>query len=139
MAFKKQSTTSGYNKQYFWRMAELGNGFSMWGYVAADTVLVMGMYDYFTQGGDAELAGAAHVVGGSEGGSTPGSVAKKGVLSPGDLLWYYQVAAIDDTRSLQQDIASGLTDLSLHTVLNALQGTVNLSEDLLTATVTYTS
>lgn len=140
MAFKHQGTTAGYTtKFYFWRMADFGNGVSLFGYVSADTVAVIAMYDYFTQGGDTELSGPNHAVGGVEGASTPGGIAKRGIMAPGDLLWVWQVAAIDDTRTIQQDIAAGLADVSLHTVLNSLQGTVNISEDLLTATVTYTS
>ena len=58
-------------------------------------------------------------------------------LRVGDRIWVYQVSAISDTRSLEADIEAGLVDVSLHAVLVNTGTIVDLSDDLLGATVTY--
>lgn len=120
MAFKKQSTSTTAvggpgSKKYFWRSAEFGNGMSEWTYVTPDAPTAVEVSGYFD---DAELLAN---------------------LKVGDRIWVYQVGAIDDTRTVQADIAAGFADLSLHAVVNADTAAINVTPDLLTATVTYTS
>lgn len=59
------------------------------------------------------------------------------MLKLGDLVWAYQVASIDDTRDIEADINSGVADLSLHIVLENNGTVINMSGDVLAATVTY--
>ena len=51
----------------------------------------------------------------------------------GDLIWVYQVAS----AAAKDDLGKGITDISLHAVLVNSGTTVDLSNDLLGATVTY--
>jgi hypothetical protein len=115
MSFKatSASATLDRNKQYFWTMVELGNGLRLYGYVSAD---------------------AATSVDGS------GYIDDEDVidyLNPGDLVLAYQAGSIADTRDILADLAAGITDLSLHLVLENTGTVVDLSNDLLGATVTY--
>lgn len=120
MAFKKRSTSTTAiggpgAKAYFWRGQDLGNGMSEWHYVTTDAPATVEVSGYFD---DTEL---------------------EALMRPGDRLWVYQVAAIDDTREVQDDIGSGLSDVSMHFVLSGDGTGVNISEDVLSATITYTS
>ena len=112
MAFKKRSTNG--RKAYFWRAVDMGNGMSVWCYVSADTPAAVEVSGYFD---DAELISTVQV---------------------GDEIRAYQVAAIDDTRTVQQDIAAGLTDYSRHLVVTNSGSAIDITPDLEGATVTYT-
>lgn len=98
MAFKAKVTTLTFdaNKRYFWKIADLGAGISQFGYVSADTAAAMEISGYFS---DAELVG---------------------VMNTGDLLTVWSVDAISDTRSIQDDMYSGL---------NAIYQTVVMAND----------
>jgi len=117
MAFKKQSTSGVIGqKTYFWRSADWGNGVSLWTYVTADADTTIEVAAYFN---DAEVIAN---------------------LKVGDLIRVIRVGAIDDTRTIQEDMAATLVDESWHIVLNVDGSTsVNISQDILAATVTYTS
>lgn len=117
MAFKKQSTSGvAGQKTYFWRSADWGNGISFWTYVTADADTTVEVANYFA---DAEAIA---------------------VLKVGDLIRVLRVGAIDDTRTIQEDMAASLVDESWHVVVNTDGSTtVNISQDILAATVTYTS
>lgn len=117
MAFKKQATLGGSNrrKTYFWCAGDFGNGQKLFHYVTADGPLVVEVSGYFA---DDEL---------------------ETLCSPGDIIKVFQVAAIDDTRSIQDDIAAGLVDVSEHIVLQSDGSGLQISADLVNNTVTYTS
>lgn len=116
MAFKRASTTaSNATKQYLWLMADLGAGFKRWGYVTADAPATVEVSGYFGAKAD-----------------TPG-------MTVGDELIVFQAAAIDDTRSLKEDLAAGLVDISRHFILTSDGSGIELTPDLEVATVTYTS
>ena len=117
MAFKKQATLGGTNrrKTYFWCASDYGNGQKLFHYVTADTPLVVEVSGYFD---DAEL---------------------ETLCKPGDIIKVFQVAAIDDTRSIQDDFAAGLSDVSEHVVLQSDGSGLQISLDLVNQTVTYTS
>jgi hypothetical protein len=122
MAFKLNGTGANGTKFYLWQTADMGNGMKEWCYVTADTpaaVAVSGYLDGDDGDEDQDMAIS--------------------MLSVGDRIWVYQVAAIDDTQTVQADMAGGITDISLHAVLINNGSYVDLSEDLLGATVTYTA
>jgi hypothetical protein len=120
MALKKRSTSTTAvggvgSKAYFWMAADYGNGQKRFHYVTADapgTVEVSGYFD------DDEL---------------------RSIMKPGDELMVFQVAALDDTRTIQEDFASGFADVSLHYVVQSDGAGINISDDVLGATLTYTS
>ena len=121
MAFKARAA-NGTNKQYLWKAADYGQGVSLWFYVTADTpaaVAISGYIDGDDNDPDQDMAIAN--------------------LKVGDLIKVYQVASIDDDRTVQEDMEGGIVDISLHAVLINDGSYINLSEDLLAATVTYTA
>lgn len=116
MAFKGKATVGSSNlsnKVYMWRALHLGAGLGIWIYVSADTPATVDGSNYIT---DQDFID---------------------VLQVGDLVLAYQAGSIDDTRSIIADLAAGVTDLSLHLVLENTGTVVDLSDDLLGATVTY--
>lgn len=121
MAFKKLGTaldSMGRNtktKLYFWRSGHLGNGMSEWTYVTTDAPATVEVSGYFN---DAEL---------------------KDKMKAGDVVRVIQVAALDDTRTIQADIAAGYADESMHRVVASDGAGINITPDLLNATITYTS
>lgn len=117
MAFKKQSTPSATAraKQYFWCAADYGNGQKKFHYVSADAPTTIEVSGYFD---DTEL---------------------ETLCKPGDLIMAFQVAAISDDRSIQDDLAAGLVDISLHAVVQSDGSGLNVTPDLMSATITYTS
>lgn len=121
MAFKLRGTGTNATKIYLQPTADgAAPGSRHWEYVSADTPAAVencGYIDNSTEDGELAI----------------------NMLQVGDLIWVYQVAAIDDSRPISQDKAGGVTDLSLHVVLVKTSAFVNLSDDLLGATVTYTS
>ena len=113
MALKQRSTDN--TKAYFWRAVDLGNGMSRWNYVTPDAQLIVEADGYFT---DEEIAGVCQV---------------------GDELVVYQVAAADDARNVQADMAAGLTAYTRHLVLVKTAAKIDISPALESTTVTYTS
>jgi hypothetical protein len=122
MAFKLNGTGSNQTKFYLWQTGDLGNGMKEWCYVTTDTPAAVAVSGYLDgDDGDEDQDIAINM------------------LSVGDRIWVYQVAAIDDSQTVQDDMAGGITDISLHAVLINNGSYVDLSEDLLGATVTYTA
>jgi hypothetical protein len=119
MAFKRQSTSGvAGQKTYFWRSADWGNGMSLWSYVTADADTTVETSFYFP--------------------TTEADLLVN--LKVGDLIRVIRVGAIDDTRTIQEDMAATLVDESWHIVLNVDSAAgINISQDILAATVTYTS
>lgn len=120
MAFKKAGTSTTEpsvpgDKKYWWRSAELGNGMSEWHYVTTDADTTVEVVGYFN---DSEI---------------------KEYVRPGDRVWVLRVTSIDDTRDIQADCQTGIVDVSLHYVVSDEGATVNITSDVLVATVTYTS
>ena len=114
MAFKAASTT-GNGKRYLFLGSYFAQNLKEWVYVTTDaptTVEVSGYLD---------------------------NTEAETLMSPGDRLWVYQVAALDDTRTIQDDIGSGLSDVSLHIVVASDGSGINITPDVLSATITYTS
>ncbi len=115
MSFKSVATTSAANlsnKVYFWKMGNFGP-ITMWMYVSADAATTVDGSNYITEQSTIDILGF------------------------GDLIWAYQVGSIDDTRTISADMKAGITDISLHAVLDNTGTVVDLSNDLLAATVTY--
>ena len=115
MAFKGVATTSSANlsnKVYMWPKGNSGP-ITEWFYVSADAATTVDGSNYITDQNFID------------------------VLRFGDLIWAYQVASIADTRNITADMQSGITDISLHAVLENTGTVVDLSTDLLAATVTY--
>jgi hypothetical protein len=128
MAFIKRATTAGREgKAYLWMAADYGQGMKRWHYVTTDTPAVVEVSGYFR---DTELDGG---IGNAAGGVTLGS------MQPGDELWLFQVGSLSDARTIQDDIRSQLVDVSYHVVVASDGGGVDITPDLLSATVTYTS
>jgi len=116
MSFKGVATTSSANlsnKVYMWVKSIDGVGLQEWIYVSADAATSVDGSNYITDQAFID------------------------VLNPGDRIWAYQVGSIDDTRDILADLAGGITDLSLHLVLENTGSVVDLSDDILGATVTY--
>lgn len=122
MAFKLNGTGENQTKFYFWQTGDLGNGVLEWMYVTTDapaTVAISGYWDGDDSDDDVDLV--------------------IDMVNVGDRVWVYQVASITDSQPVQDDMAAGITDISLHVVLVNDGNHINLSEDLLSATVTYTA
>lgn len=115
MAFKGKATATDLTKQYMFPAMQLGNGITLWVYVSADAATTVDGSNYIS---DSDYIA---MLSGHE----------------GDLVLVYQVASISDARSIQADMRAGITDISLHAVLDADGSYVDLSNDLLGATVTY--
>lgn len=119
MAFKLKGTTPNFTKMYLQPVTDAAApGSRQWEYVSADpaaTVDGSGYIDNSTDDGELAL----------------------GMLSIGDLVWAYQVASISDSRPISDDKKTGITDLSLHLVLDNTGTVIDLSDDLLSATPTY--
>ena len=116
MAFKGVATASGSNltnKVYMWRAISLGAGIGCWIYVSADAATTVDGSNYITD------------------------TAFIDVILKGDWILAYQVASIDDTRDIQADFNAGISDLSWHLVLDNTGTVIDLSDDILGATVTY--
>lgn len=122
MAFKLRGTATGnHSKVYLQPVAAAAAGGSrQWEYVSADTNLVVEACGYIvTTTADGQLA--------------------YDMLRVGDLIWVYTVASILDTRDIEADKATGITDIGLHAVLRKDSDVVELSADMLGATVSYTN
>jgi hypothetical protein len=117
MAFK-MAATNGSNKQYLYPKAEAGLCNREWEYVTPDAATAVDASGYISSGtsdGDAAI----------------------GMLKIGDRIWSTQVASIDDTRTIEDDCKAGISDVSLHVVLDNTGSIIDLSDDILGATVTY--
>lgn len=119
MAFKLNGTGSNVTKFYLQPVTDAAApGSRQWEYVSADTPATVdgsGYIDNSTADGETAI----------------------GMLAIGDLVWVYQVASIDDSRPISDDKKAGITDISLHLVLDNTGSIIDLSDDLLTATPTY--
>lgn len=115
MAFKKEATlaTDNRSKKYFWHETVRGNGLQKYVYVTADapgTVEISGYFD------DDEL---------------------RALLKPGDAIEVIQVAAIDDTRSIRDDIAAGFVDVNITYVVASSGSGINVSPMAITGSIEY--
>lgn len=116
MAFK-MAATNGSNKQYLFPKTDAGVAIRDWEYISADPATDVDASGYISAGssdGDAAI----------------------GMLQVGDRIWSNQVSSIDDDRTIEEDMESGITDVSLHIVLENTGLIINLSDDILGATVT---
>jgi hypothetical protein len=114
MAFKGKATATDLTKMYFFPILQMGE-LQLWGYVSADAATTVDGSNYITDQAFIDMLEGRE----------------------GDLVLAYQVASIADTRSIRADMRAGITDISLHAVLDADGSYVDLSNDLLGATVTY--
>lgn len=122
MAFKLNGSTAGTEtKMYLFQKVNTASGLKEFVYVSADTPATVAVSGYITKADSADSEIAFNM------------------LEVGDLIWHYQVASITDTDSIQTDMEGGITDVSLHVVVTKSATLIDLSEDLLTATVTYTA
>ena len=117
MSFKLVST-NGSNKLYLYPKGQSGVPNREWEYVSADAAT--------------DVDGSAYISSGSSDGD-----AAIGMLKIGDRIWATQVASIDDTRTIAEDCKSGVSDVSLHVVLDNTGSIIDLSDDILAGTVTY--
>lgn len=113
MAFKRQGVAPDVTKFYLWQWHEGGGGVATWYYVSADTPAVIEQAGYFSDE-EALLT-----------------------FKEGDRIVAYQVGAIVDTRSIQADIAAGLTTMSEHIVLVNDGSSINISPALVGLSVEY--
>lgn len=118
MAFKLKGTGSNTTKMYLFPLAYAGP-LTDWIYVSADAATTVDGSGYITAGTNADHDIAISM------------------LRKGDKIWAYQVASISDSRSIEEDMNMGITDLSLHLVLDNTGSIIDLSDDLLGATPTY--
>lgn len=117
MAFKLKGTGTNTTKTYLFPMA-YGGPLTDWVYVSADPATTVDGSGYISD-------------------STDDGQEALSMLRIGDRVWAYQVASIDDSRSIEDDCKAGVTDLSLHLVLDNTGSVIDLSDDLLSATPTY--
>lgn len=118
MAFK-MAATNGSNKQYLFPKTEVGVAIRDWEYISADAAAVVDTDGYISAGssdGDAAI----------------------GMLKVGDRIWANEVSSIDDERTIEEDMKSGLTAVSLHVVLTNDGLTIDLSDGILVATIVNT-
>lgn len=126
MAFKYKATVADGNKSVkpYLRMREgsVGEGGGRhWNYFSADASNVVETSGYIDGADGLESQEAVDI------------------LSVGDVLWCYELAAIDDTQSIEDDMVGGITALTAHVVLTKTATVINLSDDLWAANVlTYT-
>lgn len=117
MAFKLNGTGTDVTKFYLYPTADAAApGSRHWEYVSADapgTVSDPGYIDNSTSDGEIALS----------------------MLTVGDFVWAFQVSSITDSQTIRDDKNGGITDISLHVVLSNDGSTLNLSTDLLSATV----
>lgn len=114
MAFKAKSTgTALPNKVYFWCQHDNGAGIRDWIYVTADALTTVDGSGYIDDQSTID------------------------VLNIGDRIWVYVADAIDDSRSITDDLKNGMADYGLLLVMDNTGSVVDLSNDLLGGTVTY--
>lgn len=116
MAFKLRGTSPNVTKIYLQPIADgAAPGSRVWEYVTADAPATVDGAGYIdatdaTTGEDAQLA--------------------INMLKIGDTIHVYQVAALDDTRPISEDKAQGITDISVHVVLENDGTVIDLSDEL---------
>lgn len=123
MAFKLKSTT-GNNKLYLFQATNASPGACrQWVYVTNDSVEAVGASGYIDiDGGDANDQEAIDK------------------LKVGDLIWIYSlVNAPVDTRTIEEDMATGIDDIGLCAVAINNGSYVDLTGDMLGVTLTYSS
>lgn len=119
MSFKLRGTSPNYTKVYLQPINDGAAPGSRWyEYVAADAVTDVDGSGYISNSTD------------------DGKIALD-MLKIGDMIVYFQVASISDTRPISEDKQAGITDISLHCVLDNTGSIIDLSDDLLAATPTY--
>lgn len=118
MAFKLRAT-DGSQKRYLFPVSPSGVYPRTWVYVSADAATTVDGSGYITAATGVDHATAINM------------------LAIGDMIWAYQVASISDARPIEDDMKAGITDLSLHLVLDNNGSIIDLSDDLLAATPTY--
>lgn len=111
MAFSRENTDGSVKR--FWRAADYGNGMSRWIYVTTDTPATVEVSGYFNDAVSELLVGDEVVV--------------------------YQVGALSDSNNIQEELAEGITDMSRHIVVTNDGSTVDLTPDIESATITYTT
>lgn len=119
MAFKFRGDSPNYTKVYLQPIADAAAPGSR-------------IYEYVTDDAVATVDGSGYIDNSTDDGETA-----LDMLKIGDLIYVWQVAALDDTRAITEDKANGVTDLSLHIVLENDGTAINLSDDLLSITPTY--
>lgn len=118
MAFKLNGTGSNVTKVYLQPVSDAAApGSRQYEYVTTDTAATVAGNDYIST-------------------STADGQVAYDMLQTGDLIWSFQVTALDDTQPISDDKGDGLTAVSLHCVLVKDSDGLNLSDDLLVATVT---
>lgn len=119
MAFKLRGTGSNITKVYLQPIADAAApGSRIYEYVSADPATTVDGSGYIsTSTDDGQLA--------------------VDMLQIGDLIYAYQVASISDSRPISDDKKAGITDISLHLVLDNTGSIIDLSDDLLSVTPTY--
>jgi len=117
MAFK-MAATNGSNKQYLFPRSDAGAAIRDWEYVSDDASTSVDASGYISSG-------------------TPDGDAALGMLKVGDRIWLTQVASISDARTIEEDCRAGVSDVALHVVLDNTGSIIDLSDDILGATVTY--
>ena len=118
MAFK-MAATNGSNKQYLFPKTEAGIAIRDWEYISADSATDVDTSGYISAGtsdGDAAI----------------------GMLSVGDRIWVTEVTAIDDELTIEEDVANGITAVSLHVVLTNDGLIVDLSDGIFVVTIVDT-
>lgn len=116
MAFKLNGTGSNVTKMYLFPMVEAGP-LREFAYVTDDTA--------------ATVAGDGYI----DTSTADGQIGYD-MLRVGDKVRVYQVASLDDTQPVSDDIAGGVTDYSEHLVVTKTTTNINLSDDLVNFTVT---
>lgn len=119
MAFKLNGTGSNVTKMYLYPTTSAAAPASRhWEYVSADAATTVDGSGYFSNS------------------TSDGQIALD-MLNIGDMIWSFQVASITDTNTIEEDKKAGVTDVSLHVVLDNTGSIIDLSDDILGATVTY--
>ena len=118
MAFKGKATVGSSlestTKTYMWVKNTVGNGIQEWIYVTADPLATVDGSGYID---DQDFID---------------------VLRVGDPIYIYVVDSIDDTRSIQADLAAGLADYGKSIVVENTGTVVDLSPDVYDASgITY--
>jgi len=120
MAFALQGT-DGTNKQYLVQVGSAVRGANKFRYYTTDTPATVATSGYITKATNADHEIAYDM------------------LSVGDIVEVYQLASITAGQNLESDMEAGITDISQHAVLTKSATVIDLSEDLLAATLTYTA
>lgn len=113
MAFKLNGSTAGTEtKLYLFPLMYAGAGVSHWMYVTDDAHTTVDGSAYITASTSDDHQRAIDM------------------LKVGDLIWVYQCGSISDTQTIQDDMAAGITDITLHAVLVNNGSIIDLSDDL---------